>query len=816
MTADDMPGFLTDFASSRVVSADAIAKTALRYEYEGWERPLAHIASGGAIGLDQIRLTAAAIAAGEHIDPDRLTPLNASGLYALAYLTLGRPGDPGRIASAADLFALARQVAERDGSPTEHTHLDLQAHLACGRLDYLRQHAPTSGASEWILWAAEADIGNPFGGPEPATSEAWHEIFNAPFVERGIAPMSFTDVDSPFDSVTTEAIAGSVDGPLVSIVMPVYSPSLSLLTAVRSLLEQTWRNIQVILVDDASPAGFEPIFEQVRNLDERVEYVRMPTNGGAYRARNRGVSLARGEIVGIQDGDDWSHPQRIERQMRLFDADPGLVATLSMAIRLHANLRITKVGSLPFAKNAPSLLFKRDLVLERLGKFDEMRRAADTEFIERLGAAFGPCAVEILREPLALYQLTEGSLSREDFRLSWHREARVSYHGCFRHWHRQIAEDGADPVVETPAGRAFPAPPELLGTSYPVTPPDVVVLADWRAGPLAHSGLPAEIAALADAGLEVGLARADAIRFATDKRYYAQAAIQQLLQDGRASWTPLGVDISPPLLLVRDTDLLALPRSAGAVRLRPDRVVVVADRLPWGGDTPRVSYDPARVEQVVRTMFDRPTEWLPATDEISQALAAGGATGPRHHPHLCEVVTVTRFPQRPFVSPPVIGVADASRFAVERADRTTLSTILPRGPGHDVRLLESSATPRDLAPGWLTFHPGLVTQTEFFDQCDVVVGLAPQVPGSSLLRPILEAMARGCVPIVDDSYRSVLGDAALYLGDGTVQQHLDALTTGVGRFDAQQLRALRFCQNEISADAYASAISMLTATGAQR
>lgn len=816
-----LPPHLVDLADSGVVSAARLSATLLRYEYTDSADVLARMASRGTYNAAQIIGIAGDITAGRPVVDRALAPLHAPSMYAFAYLVLGHSfGSDGDFTAAADLFALSRRVADRDGQPHEYDRQDIQAHLAVGRVDYVRRHTShdnpnvvTNDAPSWYHWAVNTDIINPFRGIEPASLETWQQAFNAPFIDRGLAPMTFEATASPFDTVRTDAVAGSVDGPLISIVMPVYSPTESLLTATRSVLEQTWANLEVIVVDDHSPAGFEPIFEQVRALSDRVTYHRMPHNGGAYRARNLGLSMARGEFAGIQDGDDWSHPQRLERQMAAFDADPRLVATLSKSIRLHTDLYITRVGSLPFAHNAPSLLFRREAVLGRLGPFDEMRKAADTEYIERIAAVFGQHTVTTLKQPLSLYQLTDGSLSREDFRPSWHRPARVSYHSAFRHWHQRIRTEGLAPRSPDADGRRpFPAPPELEGTTYADTTPDVVVLTDPRPGPVASTGVAREISALHASGLRVGLARADALRFASRQRHYPRADLLDLMAHGVTSWMTLGAPVSPTVLVVRDVDLLTLPRSNDAIAMTPERVVVIADRMPTEGVSPRVSWDPPHVEAAVRRMFGRVAEWIPATDQIGKAIWASGVTGAVHAAQLMEIADVPRFTRRRIEDGLVLGVADASTYRAEQADRRHLGALLPTTDRFDIRVLEQERRP-EAVPGALVFRDGVVTPSAFYDQCDVVVVPAPRTAGSALLRPAIEAMARGCVVIADPALRDRLGDAALYLDDAPVEQVLDKLVADPALFADQQGRSLAFCQTVLGAEAYVAAITSLTTTG---
>lgn len=811
-TPPPVPRHLADLADSGVVPAAALAATLLRYEYVGGAEMLARKASGGRYGADELTTLAAEVTAGRSAGAEQLAPLKSSSLYGFAYLVLGEAfGSDGDFRAAADLFALARTIADRDGKPHEYDRQDVQSHLAVGRADYVRRHTSqatpdttTNSAESWYHWAVNLDLISPFRGVEPASLETWQAAFNVPFVERGLDPMRFEAAAVPFDTVRTDAPAGSVDGPLISIVMPVWSPSESLLTATRSILDQTWANLEVILVDDHSPAGFEDVFARATALDDRVSYHRMPVNGGAYRARNHGLSLARGDYLGIQDGDDWSHPRRLERQMAEF-SNPKVVATLSKAIRIHTDLYITRVGSLAFAHSAPSLLMKRE-VLEALGPFDLMRKGADTEYIERIATVYGLKSIVNLKVPLSLYQLTGGSLSREDFRPSWHRPARATYHSAFRTWHAKIATGEVSPHSDLPDGaRAFPAPPDMEGVDYPDPAPDVVLLADPRPGLLSTSGRADEISALAAAGLRVGIARADTLRFSSKQRHYPRTDLLELIYRGTTDWALLGAPLTPTVLLVTDVDLLALPRSSDAVASRPERVVVIADRLPLAGEVPRISWDPAHVESVVRAMFGRDTEWLPATAEIGAAIIATEANCAVHAPRLMQAAHVPRFPRRLLPGTPVVGVVDAGTYAVESADRRGLAELLPTGI--DIRVLDGQRR-SPLRPGALSFTAGDIDPSAFYDQCDIVIIPATRIGGSTLLRPAIEAMARGCVVIVDPALEPLLGDAALYL-DKDLGPTVTRLTSDPALFHEQQERSLRFCQADLAPETYAAAVTTL-------
>ena len=92
--------------------------------------------------------------------------------------------------------------------------------------------------------------------------------------------------------------------PKVSVVVPIYGVEKYLRECVDSILAQTLKDIEVILVDDGSPDGCPAIVDEYAQRDPRVVAVHQP-NGGYGRAVNHGIKLAKGEYIGIVEPDDW-------------------------------------------------------------------------------------------------------------------------------------------------------------------------------------------------------------------------------------------------------------------------------------------------------------------------------------------------------------------------------------------------------------------------------------------------------------------------------------------------------------------------------
>ncbi|MFC6838477.1 glycosyltransferase family 2 protein [Halomarina ordinaria] len=110
------------------------------------------------------------------------------------------------------------------------------------------------------------------------------------------------------------------DGPLVSVVVPTYNRSGAVTGAVESALDQTYSNLEVVVVDDGSTDDTRAVLDDYAADRERVRVVHSATNEGIPAARNRGLAAARGEYVCPLDDDDRWHPAKVERQVAALDS----------------------------------------------------------------------------------------------------------------------------------------------------------------------------------------------------------------------------------------------------------------------------------------------------------------------------------------------------------------------------------------------------------------------------------------------------------------------------------------------------------------
>jgi glycosyltransferase involved in cell wall biosynthesis len=125
--------------------------------------------------------------------------------------------------------------------------------------------------------------------------------------------------------------------PLVSVILPVYNRATWIARAIDSVLAQSYRNFELIVVDDGSTDDTRAVLDRYR---DRITIVTQE-NRGAYVARNHALRIARGELIAFIDSDDAWLPNRLADQIPLF-ARPTVGLVFGDAVHMSADLELTK------------------------------------------------------------------------------------------------------------------------------------------------------------------------------------------------------------------------------------------------------------------------------------------------------------------------------------------------------------------------------------------------------------------------------------------------------------------------------------------
>lgn len=130
------------------------------------------------------------------------------------------------------------------------------------------------------------------------------------------------------------------DPPAVTVLIGAYENERTVARAVTSILAQTESRLELIVIDDGSSDRSAEAAREAIGADPRGRVEQMERNLGIARSLNEGLRLAAAPIVAIQDADDYSEPQRLERQLVALAADPGLAVVGSRMREVDADGRV--------------------------------------------------------------------------------------------------------------------------------------------------------------------------------------------------------------------------------------------------------------------------------------------------------------------------------------------------------------------------------------------------------------------------------------------------------------------------------------------
>lgn len=106
---------------------------------------------------------------------------------------------------------------------------------------------------------------------------------------------------------------------LVSVVTPVYNAEKYIADTITSVMDQTYGNLEQILIDDCSNDGSRAIIEQLAEKDARIRYIKLNENSGAAVARNTGIENAQGRFIAFIDSDDIWKSDKLEKQLQFMN-----------------------------------------------------------------------------------------------------------------------------------------------------------------------------------------------------------------------------------------------------------------------------------------------------------------------------------------------------------------------------------------------------------------------------------------------------------------------------------------------------------------
>lgn len=294
-----------------------------------------------------------------------------------------------------------------------------------------------------------------------SSEQQWLTAINDLYDTLGMAKISLLeDATLPLMDRLKSAINTHVEGPRITVLMPTFAPSAGIRTALRSLVQQTWSNLEIIVIDDGSPVEYDGTLSEIEDFDPRVRLVRLASNSGAYEARNAGLAIATGDFVTVHDDDDWSHPEKLASQAEVLLNNDSTVATTSAHIRSTEEMQFRRINTKPkhLQTNYSSLMFRREIT-DQIGSWDTSNRGSDAEFAIRIEKNFGSAAVvHMTDKPMSFSRVWAGSLTSGEMYRGYFAYSRLLFRWAFRQWHSSCKKNGSTPVLRTGQPRPYPIP----------------------------------------------------------------------------------------------------------------------------------------------------------------------------------------------------------------------------------------------------------------------------------------------------------------------------------------------------------------------
>lgn len=128
--------------------------------------------------------------------------------------------------------------------------------------------------------------------------------------------------------------------PLVSVIMSAYDAEKYVGIALKSILDQSYKNFEFIIIDDNSTDSTHKVIQSYQKGDKRIKIITNNLNLGVTKSLNKGVEQARGKYIVRMDADDWSYPNRIELQVKLMEDNPQVVVSGSNIEVCDSKLRV--------------------------------------------------------------------------------------------------------------------------------------------------------------------------------------------------------------------------------------------------------------------------------------------------------------------------------------------------------------------------------------------------------------------------------------------------------------------------------------------
>ena len=586
----------------------------------------------------------------------------------------------------------------------------------------------------------------------------------------------------------------TTDGPLVSILIPTFEGAERIRTAIDSLVHQTWKNIEIIIIDDGS--GIENL-HQLREICAEyadVKLIEQGSNQGTYLARNRGLQEARGEFITVHDDDDWSHAQKIELQAQKLVDDPNLVADMTKHVRATEDLEFLRINKNPTLahKNMSSLMFRRS-VFDKIGAWDEVNRGGDAEFYDRVRRVLkGKIAIAGVL-PMSFTRTHTASLTSGELRRGYMEPARRFYHASYLNRHREWMKTGIRPS-------GYSLVPENMKPgkrNLYLDNVDLVVVTDFATDNESTSNAIREACAAADQGLTVGIM--NMYSAANGGNIMILDSILEAIESHQLLPLSISDRVEVKSLLVFDPAVLQHSEGLKS-SFKPQRLNLIMDKKLDLEHSIGRTYDHDTVINNAETLFGvKPVMCVTSNEVLNGVIPVSGwnKSSAVVRPAVAAAFQIPILHLPDFSNKPVIGRywdADQSAWPDNRSSIVGLYT---SNELYDVSLLGDKGDAPELIQSLLGEEYSESCSPVQLSELDFFVQFTNPESFSSIYDRICEAMNSRIVVVVPRKYECYFGKAAVYASENEVASVIGRLWNTPALYRAQVENGQRFIESQI-------------------
>lgn len=730
-----------------------------------------------------------------------------SGYRPVAQLRLGdsRRRWPTKI-RALEVLAAAGDVAE-DGRP------DLACALAEAWLT--PKYAHTAG----ILRANRALMHGDEAG--------WLDEVNAYLAHYEVSPVGLQPGGSITEQLVSATDLPAIDtGPLVSVIMAAWNAEATIEASVKSILSQTWKRMELLIVDDASTDGTWSVLQRLAERDSRVRIFRNTTNVGPYVSKNIAVTQANGAWLTGHDADDWAHPQRIERQVR-FCVAADSEACLAGMLRVAPDgtfVRLNPIGGNVHdgaCRNAfISLMVDARVFHGGIGAWDNVRVAGDSELIHRLQTIIDKPIPSVavptmfcLDNPVGLTNsATLGHSERGGVA-----SARSTYKTTFKAFHRTLDNMSSRYDVAS-TERRFQVPRPMLDAGFTITAAiqdhvskglrlrrkietDVAIVTNLRfPGGNASSTLD-EIRLFQSLGLKVTLVHAPVRRDIARRISSRYDEFGDIIVD----WPRIETLHARILIVRHPATVVAPPFQRIAERLTADHAYVVKNNSYLRSDGTTV-YDIATMVENASVMRAKHLEFCPISPAMRGELIQADPSltlSPRDWNPTLDPALYLQPPKSSMSRPFRLGRHGRDGVEKWHEDRSVLADAYPADQGFSISILGGADRARQIIgtipENWEVIEFGAMAPKDYLGALDLFVYFPKSTLVEGFGRGVAEAMMAGVPCQLPASFEATFGNLAFYVPPGRTRELAKALADD----DAGRIAFLEEVQ-AIALDRYSS------------